>query len=342
MVNSLKNDVDLEVLVAAESGEGSVDLVDDVQVTRLPRLFKVGSAPLARFGRAIKGMDADICHMHFPDPAGEIGFLLSRSKKKLVITYHSDIVRQKFMLLLFAPIVRRILARADKVLVSSPQIIKSSPFLRAVAEKCVVIPFAIDVDRFKVPDPKRVTEITSEHKRPIILFVGRFIYYKGLSYLIDAMKQVDADLVLVGSGPLKSALEKQAARAGVDHKISFVSGVSDWDLVNYYHACHMLILPSVERSEAFGLVQLEAHASGKPVISTNLSTGVPHANLDGITGLTVPVRDVHALADAIDRLLKDSELRERLGRQARVRVQTEFGHAQMAEAILSVYKELDT
>ncbi len=158
--------------------------------------------------------------------------------------------------------------------------------------------------------------------RKIVLFVGRLIYYKGVDVLVRAMEHVDADLVLIGRGPLEGQLREIAVARGLDYRTSFVSPQDEAELAAWYHAADVFVLPSVARSEAFGLVQIEAHAAGTPVVSTNLTTSVPYANLDGVTGLVVPVGSVQALADALRRLLGDDELRARLGEQAQQRALT--------------------
>jgi rhamnosyl/mannosyltransferase len=172
-----------------------------------------------------------------------------------------------------------------------------------------------------------------------VLFVGRLIYYKGADVLVRAMEHVEADLVLVGRGPLESELRTIATARGIGERVSFVPPVDEAELAAWYHAAHIFALPSVARSEAFGLVQIEAHAAGTPVVSTDLTTGVPYANLDGVTGLTVPVGDVGALAVALQRLLIDEPLRERLGVQARERALRDFTVERMVRNTLAVYHE---
>jgi rhamnosyl/mannosyltransferase len=171
-----------------------------------------------------------------------------------------------------------------------------------------------------------------------ILFVGKLRYYKGLQFLIEAMPEIDAPLVIIGRGPMENDLKMLAANYGVAEKIRFVGEVTDDDLAAFYHACSLLVLPSVYRSEAYGLVQLEAHACGKPVISTRLGTGVEFVNMDGKTGLIVPPADSAALAKAVGELLADPARRKRMGDFARKRAQTEFDLQQMFEKVEAVYK----
>jgi rhamnosyl/mannosyltransferase len=172
------------------------------------------------------------------------------------------------------------------------------------------------------------------------LFVGRLIYYKGADVLVRAMEGVDADLVLVGRGPLESELRESVVARRMTDRVTFLPNVEQDELVAWYHAADVFALPSVARSEAFGLVQLEAHTSGTPVVSTNLTTGVPYVNEDGVTGLVVEPGDVRALADALDRLVNDDELRVRLGSQARERALERFTLDRMIEETLQLYGDV--
>jgi glycosyltransferase involved in cell wall biosynthesis len=153
------------------------------------------------------------------------------------------------------------------------------------------------------------------------------------------MASVDADLVLIGRGPLESRLRELVAASGITSRVTFVAPPDDAELCAWYRAADVFCLPSVARSEAFGLVQIEAHAAGTPVVSTQLPTGVPYANLDGVTGLIVPPGDAPALGDALTRLLSNDELRTRLGKQAQTRALREFTVPRMVKNTVDVYEE---
>lgn len=335
--------------IVANGGRGEVsETVDGVQVERLSRLFEYASTPvvpgmtnaLRAEGSRADGRP-DVMHLHFPYPWGEYSWLRARPGVPTVLTYHSDIVRQKALLRLYRPILERLLDRVDLIIATSPDMVEHSEFLRPRAEKCRVVPFGIDVDRF-APTPStlaRAKELRTAHTRPIILFVGRLIYYKGVDVLLRAMQDVDADLVIIGRGPLEAELRALAGSLGIADRVTFSPPVAAGDLVAWYHAADVFCLPSVARSEAFGLVQLEAHASGTPVVSTRLTTGVPFVNQDGVTGLTVPPGDVRALTDALGTLSGDRALRERLGQQALDRARAQFTIDRMVDDTLGVYTE---
>jgi rhamnosyl/mannosyltransferase len=259
-----------------------------------------------------------------------------------VLTYHSDIVRQRFLGAAYRPLLRRVLERVDRIIVGSPPMIANSETLAPYADKCRVVPFGIETERFEPTAAvlARAAELRGGHRRPVVLFVGRLIYYKGADVLVRAMADVDADLVMVGAGPLQAELESTAAALGMADRVTIVPPVVDDELAAWYRAADVFCLPSVARSEAYGLVQLEAHASGTPVVSTNLPTGVPWVNVDGETGLVVPPSDAPALAAALRTLLADGPLRARMGAHARERALTTFGVQAMVDGTLAVYDEV--
>jgi len=334
--------------IVANGGRGDVsETVDGVEVTRLSRLFEYASTPVAPGmagalrAEAARADRPDVMHLHFPYPWGEYSWLRARPGIPTVLTYHSDIVRQQSMLRLYRPMLERLLDRVDLIIASSPDMVEHSEFLRPRAGKCRVVPFGIDVDRFATTPAvtARADEIRSAHARPIVLFVGRLVYYKGAEVLVRAMADVDADLVMLGAGPLEARLVALAIELGISDHFTIVAPQPLDELVAYYHAADVFCLPSVARSEAFGLVQLEAHASGTPVVSTRLTTGVPFVNQDGVTGLTVPPGDVRALATALGTLVGDAGLRERLGHQALERARAQFTIGRMVDDTLGVYAD---
>ena len=337
----------VRAIVSNRTEKATGEMLDGVEVFRLPRAFEYASTPVAYGMKRILRAETrrhrppDVMHLHFPYPWGEVSWLRAHPRVPTVLTYHSDIVRQKAMLTLYRPLLNRVLDRVDLIIASSPDMVEQSEFLRRHADKCRVVPFGIDTERFaETPEmAARAAEIRSEHTRPVVLFVGRLIYYKGVDVLVRAMAAVDADLVIVGTGPLEDELVARAASLGISDRVTVLPPLPGPELAAYYRAADIFCLPSVARSEAFGLVQLEAHAAGTPVVSTRLTTGVPFVNQHGVTGLTVPPGDVEALASALDELVRDEALRARLGAQAYQRVTTEFTVPRMVERTLEVYHE---
>lgn len=341
---------DVRALVSNEGGERVDEMVGGVEVVRLPRQFALSSAPIALSMPRTLRLEArrstppDIINLHFPYPWGELSWLMARPDIPMVLSYHSDIVRQKKLLAAYKPFLEAVLDRADLITTSSPNLRDGSPFLSTRADKVRLIDYGLRVDQIAEPPAEtlaRAEQIRAEHAgRKIVLFVGRLVYYKGAEVLVRAMSDVDADLVIIGSGPLESGLREIAQSNGVAARTTWEHPREDDELSAYYRAADVFCLPSVANSEAFGLVQIEAHAAGTPAISTNLPTSVPYANLDGVTGLTVPVGDVEALASALNRLLGDDELRARLGDQARTRALSKFTIPQMVAQAVDVYGEV--
>lgn len=344
---------EVRAIVANEAHETVDETVDGVEVTRLGRMAALSNTPIvpsmprAIRAEAVRPDPADLLHMHFPYPWGEVSWLrATRSGRPgaglpTVVMYHSDIVRQRKTLAIYRPLLERFLDSVDVIIASSPNMVEHSPFLAPRAQKCRVVPFGIHVERFADTSQlaARAAKLRASHTRPIVLFVGRLIYYKGADVLVRAMANVDADLVMIGRGPLEGELRELAVAYGVADRITWVPPVNDEELAAWYHAADVFALPSVARSEAFGLVQLEAHASGTPVVTTTLTTGVPFVNAHGVTGFNVPVGDVGALASALQRLVGDSELRAQLGAQARERAQRDFNVDRMVDDTLRVYEE---
>ncbi|MDO8671311.1 MAG: glycosyltransferase, partial [Dehalococcoidia bacterium] len=259
---------------------------------------------------------------------------------RLVMTYHSDIVRQKTLLRIYEPLLLRVLSRADAIIATSPNYIASSRYLSRYKDKCTVIPFGVNLAWLGSPDEVKVKSIREKYVAPIVLFVGRFRYYKGLQYLLEAMQSVEARLLLCGSGPQEPELRAQVERDGLQQKVIFLGEVEDADLPNYYHASDMFAFPACERSEAFGISMVEAMVCGLPVICTDLGTGTTFVNQHEVTGLVVPPRDPVALAEALQRLAKDGVLRRQMALAAGERARREFGVETMVDRTIELYRRV--
>jgi rhamnosyl/mannosyltransferase len=329
--------VQLQVVVAGESGRRT-ELTGGVQVVRLRTWKVVASTPLCEgMIEAIHSWPCDIIHLHWPNPFAVLAYLVSGCPAKLVVTYHSDVIRQRFLAAMFGPILRHVLRRADAIIVTSPNFVEHSSTLRRFRHRCRVVPLGMRPDSLNVNE-NEVAEIRARFGTPVVLAAGRLVYYKGLHYLIDAMKSVDAHLVIVGTGPLREQLQAQIGREGLAHRVSLVGEVER--IGPYYHAADVFVLASIARSEAFGIVQLEAMACGKPVVNTRLNSGVPFVSLHGATGLTVDPANPAELASALRILLQNHRFQSRLGAAARQRVAQEFTLNLMAQRTLALYREL--
>jgi glycosyltransferase involved in cell wall biosynthesis len=342
LCSELRKSVDLRVIVANNGWRRERATIEGVDVLRLPCLVTLASAPICpAMIASIRRENADIVHLHLPNPAAAIACILARPAGALVITWHSDIVRQRQLVRLYKPLERLLLRRCAAIVASSPDYIASSPVLRDYADRCHLIPFGISAEQFAEDrvDQSMVRELRQRFGPRIILTVGRLVHYKGTKFLIRAMAKVDARLLIVGDGPLRAELEREAAANGASGRVVFL-GEIDNDLINYYHASDLFALPSCERSEAFGIVQLEAMACGIPVVNTRIDTGVPYVSQDGITGFTVEPRNSDEMAAALNRLLDDPELRAKMGRAGRARAVSHFGIAEMAVQTLALYRSV--
>lgn len=340
LCRQLQKVADIQVLVANENSNDEECWDGQVKIVRAGARGKISSAPLCfSMPRKIKQARANLIHIHLPNPPAVLALLASGYRGPVVITYHSDIVRQRFMGKAFEPFLRRLLSRSAAIVVSSPRYIETSPILRDYKDRCHLIPFGVSLDQFNALDSGGIAGIRERFGSRLIVSVGRLIYYKGFEYLIAAMKDIDGHLLIIGDGPLRQQLESQVERLGIQHKVTLL-GEFQGDITAYFRAAEVFVLPSVARSEAFGIVQLEAMACGKPVVNTSLDSGVPWVSQDGVTGITVPPKDPAALADAINTLLDDEALRTKYGNAARQRVEKEFTQELMIARMLDLYRDV--
>lgn len=339
LCEGLSQSCDLSVIVASDARRTSAEFVGNVPITRVGTLGSVAGTPVSPgMVRAIRAHPADIIHIHWPNPTAVVAYLASSHRGRLVITYHSDVVRQRILAKAFQPVLRKVLKRASAIIATSPRYIETSDVLQEVKEKCRVIPLAVRAELFDAVDPVEIERIRSQFGPSILLSIGRHVYYKGFEYLIAAMQRINARLLLIGDGPLRKDLEGLAKKLDVGERVVFLGQVSD--VIPYYHAADAFVLPSITRSEAFGIVQIEAMACSRPVINTSLDSAVPFVSIDGETGLTVKPRNVGELSSAINLLMNDRSLRFRYGMAARRRVETHFSAEVMTERTLEVYAEV--
>lgn len=332
------------------------DLNPEIPVHRASRLFERASTPVSLQLAPLlqkQAVAANIVHAHHPYPFGDLAWLQAmkqlppQKRPPLIVTYHSDIVRQKRLEHLYGPLRKTFLDQASAIIVSSPQIKDASPVLAEYRSKVEVIPFGCDTLFFSATDkPSRqqrareLREGIDAIEGPLTLFVGRLVYYKGVEILLEAFKQVPGQLVLIGTGPLRTALHQRAMDSKLVDRVTFIDSVSDEELASWYEAADVLCLPSIEKSEAFGLVQIEAHAAGTPTVTSALPTGVSFATLNGEDGLTVQPGKPQELADALKKILGSDGLRERLGQQARLRARELFDIRDMANSTCHLYDRI--
>jgi len=326
---------DVAVLVCDPGRRTRIEIQAGVKIIKASRIATAASMPLSLSQPlALMRQRPDIVHIQSPYPLGEMTNWLLRTGKATVISYQSDIVRQRHWLRVYGPVLRRVLNSADRILASSPQYIETSPWLRPVQDKCVVVPLGIDLTRF--------TPHYHIHTGPLeLLFVGRLRYYKGIDTLLHALKSVPhTHLTIVGDGPMRDPWQTLCNSLGLQSQVTFAGDVSDPDLPATYQKADVFVLPANARAEAFGLVLLEAMASGLPCITTELGTGTSWIVQDGTTGLVVPPRDPPKLAEAICQLRDDPLHRMAMGERARARAEAEFTQIKMIERVEAVYNSV--
>lgn len=332
------------VLVTNTSSRGEVEHQENLTIVKAARLLHMASTPLSlhMVWHAARLTGVDVVNLHFPYPPADLAALVVPRRPPLVVTYHSDIVRQQTILRVYRYLLKSTLKRAARIVATSPAYIASSPWLQPHAERCVVSPLSVDPARFANPDPQAVAALRARHGEPLLLFVGRLRYYKGLHFLVEALTRMKqpARVLLVGCGPEEQRLREQAHTAGVAERVHFAGEVSDEELPALYGAADVFVLPSHLRSEAFGIVQLEAQAASLPIVCTELGTGTSYITQDGITGLVVPPADPPALAQALDTLLANPEMARQMGAAGHARAEQEFSHPRMIERMEQIYQEV--
>lgn len=333
-----------------EHGRGDA-LDQGVQVLRVPA-FKLASQPLsaAYYTRGLRlARQADIVHVHLPNMLAAVVIARLPPGPKVVLHWHSDVVGKGLLAKLTRPIERAMLRRADRVVCTSQAYADASATLRPFIDKVVVVPLGVP----EVPQPRpsagearaALPAALRQHlgQRPLVLAVGRLVPYKGFDVLINAADRLstDAAVVIVGGGPLQEALRAQVGQAGLGQRVLLAGRVDDTTLAALQCLTTVYCMPSVERSEAFGVALAEALARGLPAVATQIAgSGVPWVNLDGVTGFNVPPGDATALAATLDRLLSDGDLRARMALGARQRYEALFTEHQSIVRTLDVYRQL--
>lgn len=319
--------------------------INGVKLTRSGSLGTYFSCPLSiSFLRLFRKMsrNADIVHIHVPFPLADLALLLSGYKGKVIVSWHSDIVKQKKLLILYKPLLKYLLNRADCILVATEGHINGSEFLPEYCYKCKIMPYGLNIEEYL--NIERVPFLTEKATNPDcirIFFTGRLVYYKGVDVLIKAFRKVNynCELFIAGTGVLERELKEKVREYNISDRVHFLGFLPEEQLKQAYADCDIFILPSVERSEAFGIVQLEAMIYGKPVINTRLPSGVPYVSIHGKTGLTVQPKNYRQLAEAIELLCRNKNIRKQLGESARERVMTKFNEETIIKRLYRILSD---
>lgn len=347
VVLALKGEYEQKVIAFNDGKEDKLDIVDGIEVTKCGCFTKIAAQSLSvsygkHLHKVMKEFNPDIVVFHYPNPFVTALLLreLKNTKAKLVVYWHLDIVRQKYLKLLFAPQNRSLLARTDKVIATSPNYIEGSKWLQSVKEKCIVVPNCINVERMTITPEieKRAAEIRKENKdKTICVAVGRHTEYKGFTYLVQASKLLDDKfrIFITGKGELTEKLHEEAKG---DTKITFTGRIDDVELKALILASDIFCFPSITKNEAFGLALAEGMYYKKPAVTFTIpGSGVNYVSLDKVTGIEVENRNVEKYADAMRILSKNKELRLKYGKAGKERVENNFLSTQFCNNIKELF-----
>jgi glycosyltransferase involved in cell wall biosynthesis len=331
-----------EVLTLTRSKDLEPFEFEGHMVRRVPLDVEIASTgfSFAAIGQLARlAAECDVVHYHFPWPFMDLAHFIARVGKPSVVTYHSDIVRQKQLLRLYQPLKHRFLQSVDTIVATSPNYLASSAVLDRYRDKTRVITYGLDKATYPDPEPERLDKWRAQLGERFFLFVGVLRYYKGLHILLDAVANTDYPVVIVGAGPIELELKAHAERLGLTH-VRFVGALDDADKVALLTLCYAVAFPSHLRSEAFGISLLEGAMYGKPMISSEIGTGTTYINIHEDTGLVVPPSDPQAFGEAMRRLWDNPELAQAMGKRAEARYWELFTAEQMAASYTALYHEL--
>lgn len=343
-----KNDNSQEIICCwQKSGKlYRVEQINDISVYRCNTLFEFASTQFStQFLRVVKNRtkDADVVIHNFPYPFVDLAILLGNIHGKLVIWWHCDFNTSKGKLLtkLYTPLVKHTLKKADAIIVSAKGNINGSEILKPFESKCHIVPFAVS-DKLVKDGIDYYKKNKKKNDKINILFIGRFVWYKGIDILLKAYNDLDSNkynLTLVGDGPLLQDM-KNLAQSLKLQSIHFTGAVTENEKINWIKWCDFLVIPSVSKAEAFAIVQIEAMAFGKPVINTFLPSGVPDVCPNGVAGITVNPGSKSELKSAILKLGSDNNLRNKYSKNALELVSENYTMKVLSEKYASFFDEL--
>lgn len=332
-------------VLVCRDGRGKTihEKINGVKIIRSGSLGTYFSCPLSisfifKFKKIAE--KADVIHINMPFPLADVAMLLSGYKGRIVLSWHSDVVKQKKLLFFYKPVMMKLLKRADLILTATQGHIESSPYISKFRDKCRVIPYGINIGEYLSIERKPVLSEKLIDKSAVkVFFTGRLVYYKGVDILLKAFRNVrNCELFIAGTGTLENQLKSYTEKYNMNN-VHFLGFLSDENLKCAFADCDIFVLPSIANSEAFGIVQLEAMVYSKPVINTSLPTGVPHVSVDGVSGITVEPSKPIQLANAINILAEDRNLREAYGKNAFRRVRDMFDSGKILDEVFEALTE---
>ena len=343
-LNTIAHGVESRVFTLSKKPTPKVIEAAEATIIRVKKSFEVASCGfffggLREFRRQVEW--ADVVHYHFPWPFADLIHALVGKRKPSIVTYHSDIVRQQVLLKLYRPLMRRFLRSVSRIVATSPNYYATSDVLSSFSEKVEIIPIGIAERSYPcmVSRPETLEQVKAEYGQGFFLFVGVLRYYKGLHILLDAIKDANYRVVIVGSGPVEQELRVQTKELGLDN-VTFCGYVSDDTKMALFQLCRGVVFPSYLRAEAFGVTLLEGAMSAKPLISAEVGSGTTHVNINNETGVVVTPGCPQSLREAMDHLYYNPVDARRMGEQARLRYEELFTGSVMGAGYNRVYREV--
>lgn len=340
-------DVQSDILVSRPAGfarKFSWNLVPVTASASLGTAYSIPLSPAYPFNFVAMARRSDLIVHHAPFPLTDLCCVFVPKSRPLIVHWHAEIVGRQFAKAALSPAIRHSLRSAQRIIISHPANIANSEFLKDFEKKCTSIPYGVDIrywESLTQLQAERVALLKERFPR-LIVAVGRLVAYKGHAVLLEALSKIDAHLVLVGEGPLLNELRSLAARLGAAGKVTFAGRIERDEIKQLFHAATVTALPSISSAEAFGLVQIEAMATGCPVVNTSLPTAVPHIARHELEGLTARPNDPGALSEALQRILNSQDLRARFGQCAKLRARSQFSLDLFRSRIFRVYREVMT
>jgi glycosyltransferase involved in cell wall biosynthesis len=342
-----KKDYKTDVLCSNKKNIYSEEIINNYKVMRTKTYgikFSTSLSPQMIFKLRQIINDYDIIHVHLPDPMANLALMfVNLNNKKIILHWHSDIIKQKNLLKFYEPFQNWLMKRADKIIATTPKYIKESKYLQKYKSKCISIPIGIDDKKLKINN-LLLNKIKKEYKNKKVIFsLGRLAYYKGFKYLIESAKYLNDDYIILigGNGPLKIELEKEININNLQNKVKLLGRITDEELANYYTLCHLFCLPSIFKSEAFGVVQIEAMSFGKPIVATNIpESGVNWVNKNNISGINVDIKNPKQLAYAFQNILDDKYNYKIFSENSLSRFNKLFKREKMINEIITLYNNI--
>ena len=341
---SEREDMHCDMLCASKDWYGKTVQINLANIICTPTWVKAFATMISpemviRLRRIKKNYE--IIQIHHPDPMAALALWLSGYKRKVILHWHADILKQKLALRFYKPLLDWLIRRADIIVGTTPKYLEASPFLQDKSLKKVCIPIGIDAVSY---DIEKVKLLRSKHEgKKIIFSLGRLVEYKGYEYLVDAARYLPDDYVVLigGSGPLKGSLTGLIMQNALQEKVRLLGRISDEDLPTYYAACDVYVMSSIWKTEAFGIVQIEAMSCGKPVVATKIpGSGVDWVNEDGVSGINVEPMNGKAIANAVIHILSDKERYAEFSKGSKERYEKLFRKEAMINSFSDLYKSL--